>query len=252
MESRRVLATLCAWCTLNGIEIDSRLRFNWDPNAGCGIFSRSYIPANTTLVRIPKHAVLSTKSCTLASCIPTSLYGRGAQLALSLAVYIEILKGKFSRWSGYLQSVPRDIVDIPVFWNSGTGAGEMSCHRQKDGTEALHWLRGTEVAKILTVGDDNKPVIDEMRNYYHEVAQPLIFRHKSEITRQLDIAPTLHDFYRAHALVSSRAFVVDAYHGLCMVPVADAFNHESPHNVHLEVRPAVTMNPSYFQSGGAE
>jgi len=34
--------------------------------------------------------------------------------------------------------------------------------------------------------------------------------------------------------VSSRAFLVDAYHGLSMVPIADAFNHEQDSHVHLQ------------------
>lgn len=35
-------------------------------------------------------------------------------------------------------------------------------------------------------------------------------------------------------LVSSRAFWVDIYHGLALVPVADAFNHTEENHVHLE------------------
>lgn len=42
------------------------------------------------VVRIPKHAVLSTKNCTLSPYIPASPYGPGAQLALSLALYTEM------------------------------------------------------------------------------------------------------------------------------------------------------------------
>ncbi|KAG8801854.1 hypothetical protein FRC17_006537, partial [Serendipita sp. 399] len=42
------------------------------------------------------------------------------------------------------------------------------------------------------------------------------------------------EFQRAYALVSSRAFWVDAYHGLALVPVADAFNHTEENHVHLE------------------
>jgi hypothetical protein len=33
---------------------------------------------------------------------------------------------------------------------------------------------------------------------------------------------TLSRFCDAYALVSSRAFIVDGYHGLAMVPIADA------------------------------
>ena len=39
---------------------------------------------------------------------------------------------------------------------------------------------------------------------------------------------------RVYSLVSSRAFHVDAYHGLAMVPIADAFNHTEENHVHLE------------------
>ena len=35
-------------------------------------------------------------------------------------------------------------------------------------------------------------------------------------------AVTLDDFYYAFSMVSSRAFHVDAYHGIALVPVADA------------------------------
>jgi hypothetical protein len=41
-------------------------------------------------------------------------------------------------------------------------------------------------------------------------------------------------FRRAYTLVSSRAFWVDAYHGLALVAVADVFNHTEEHHVHLE------------------
>ncbi|KJA28741.1 hypothetical protein HYPSUDRAFT_61592 [Hypholoma sublateritium FD-334 SS-4] len=46
--------------------------------------------------------------------------------------------------------------------------------------------------------------------------------------------PRLLDFYRAFSMVSSRAFLVDAYHGLAMVPIADTFNHVLENHVHLE------------------
>jgi hypothetical protein len=47
---------------------------------------------------------------------------------------------------------------------------------------------------------------------------------------------TWKEFRHAYALVSSRAFWVDAFHGLALVPVADAFNHSENNHVHLEVR----------------
>jgi hypothetical protein len=54
-------------------------------------------------------------------------------------------------------------------------------------------------------------------------------------------APTLGSFGRAYALVSSRAFVVDQYHGLAMVPIADACvrTHSHPRGAsQADVRPS--------------
>ncbi|KAF8627703.1 hypothetical protein AX15_004287 [Amanita polypyramis BW_CC] len=112
--------------------------------------------------------------------------------------------------------------------------GESSRHQLEDGDEALRWFRGTEAAKVLHRSPDSKCLIDYLRDYYREIVEPFFSLHKTKIANRPKIVPTLHGFFRAYALVSSRAFVVDAYHGLCMVPVADAFNHGSQNHVHLE------------------
>ena len=49
-------------------------------------------------------------------------------------------------------------------------------------------------------------------------------------------------FLKAFTLVSSRAFVLNVYLGLSMVPVADLFNHTEQHNVQVEVEQAVCLN----------
>jgi hypothetical protein len=49
------------------------------------------------------------------------------------------------------------------------------------------------------------------------------------------IKGTLNQFLHAYALVSSRAFVVDDYHGLSLVPIADLFNHVELNQVQFEV-----------------
>ncbi|KAI6149717.1 hypothetical protein BKA82DRAFT_399846 [Pisolithus tinctorius] len=45
---------------------------------------------------------------------------------------------------------------------------------------------------------------------------------------------SLLGFCHAYSLVSSRAFWVDAFHGLSMVPIADVFNHVNENHVHME------------------
>lgn len=56
---------------------------------------------------------------------------------------------------------------------------------------------------------------DEISGFYLSVAAPLLER--------AGLSPSEKGFRHAYALVSSRAFMVDAYHGLAMVPIADAW-----------------------------
>lgn len=55
-----------------------------------------------------------------------------------------------------------------------------------------------------------------LRNHYNLVAEIVL--------RKVGLSgrATFTGFKQAFGLVSSRAFIVDAYHGLSMVPIADA------------------------------
>ena len=69
----------------------------------------------------------------------------------------------------------------------------------------------------------------EIRTFFTRIVSPFLQRHGYQDTPSQWIA-----FRRAYTLVSTRAFLVDAYHGLALVPIADAFNHSEEHDVHLE------------------
>jgi len=91
----------------------------------------------------------------------------------------------------------------------------------------------TEADKYLLQFVEGVSFVDEIRTYYSNVVQPLTLHLHIEGLGN-GSAPTFGDFAYAYSLVSSRAFVVDAYHGLAMVPVADAFNHTVHNTIHLE------------------
>ena len=84
---------------------------------------------------------------------------------------------------------------------------------------------------------------EEVRQYYHDVVEPTF--HAASTNPGLEHGPlfsnrpgkpgdstadtnprvygvTFPGFCHAYSLVSTRAFWVDAYHGLAMVPIADA------------------------------
>ncbi|KAF8870888.1 hypothetical protein BD779DRAFT_1578487 [Infundibulicybe gibba] len=101
------ISALLLWSKDNGISIDPRLRIVSSETAGVSVYSGDIsIPSDIAVVQIPKNAVLSARSCTLSHLLPATSYGHDAQL------------GSLSRWFGYLQSLPDEIVDIPLFWEA--------------------------------------------------------------------------------------------------------------------------------------
>ena len=56
-------------------------------------------------------------------------------------------------------------------------------------------------------------------HFFFDIAEPLL--HTWAVDNVIQY-PTLSGFHRAFSLVSSRAFLVDSYHGLSMVAIADA------------------------------
>ncbi|KIK48130.1 hypothetical protein CY34DRAFT_32995, partial [Suillus luteus UH-Slu-Lm8-n1] len=129
------LQVLLTWCNQNGIYIDPRIQVRECGNhhqladstessyssssrgPAISVYSlETLIDRSCSLVRIPKHAILSTRSCFLSQDIPFAPYGHAAHLALALALYGEILRGHDSKWFGYIQSLPRETVDIAIFW----------------------------------------------------------------------------------------------------------------------------------------
>lgn len=108
---------LSKWCADNSIVMDERICIWTDNRTGIVVRSEDdYIHPQTTrtyaintstfthnsltrqcpfeldrlVVKIPKTAVISVRSCSLAGVIPEAPYGLAAQLSLSLALYVEM------------------------------------------------------------------------------------------------------------------------------------------------------------------
>lgn len=66
------------------------------------------------------------------------------------------LRGERSQWFGYLQSLPQNIIDLPVFWGvdhidwftTDTESAISRCLLD-DAKEATAWATGTEIDKEL-------------------------------------------------------------------------------------------------------
>ncbi|KLO19047.1 SET domain-containing protein, partial [Schizopora paradoxa] len=185
----------------------------------------AYIECGTRLACIPKSSILSIRNSIFSDIWrdETARYGTDGLCALALALYGEVLNGTRSPWHGYLSSLPEK-TNIALLWH---GAGE-------DDREALMWIRGTMVERERFEGafheaqGGSKLVSDIISNYYATTAVPAL------VNAGFGERSSEEDFMHAFALASSRAFIVDNFHGLAMVPIADAFNHSLQNHVHLE------------------
>ncbi|KAI0359962.1 SET domain-containing protein [Trametes cingulata] len=209
------------WLAENSISLYEGISIIQTSDVGVAVVANSdeAILHPTTVAAIPKAAILSVRSCTLAEHIDWVPYGHGATLALSLALYSELLKGEASRWYPYLQSLPSEPVPIARLWVDAA-----AFPNDLDAQEASQWIQGTEVQWELR-DDDGSLVMDETYAFYKSDVQPLL--------DSIGAPSTLRGFLHAYSLVCSRAFLVDAYHGLSMVPVADVFNHSHENHVQL-------------------
>ncbi|KAF8327285.1 uncharacterized protein EI90DRAFT_1839856 [Cantharellus anzutake] len=72
-----------------------------------------------------------------------------------------------------------------------------------------------------------RPSLSDILSFFNTVFLPF--------SGSIGVQPvTFDDFCYAFSMVSSRAFRVDNYHTLALVPIADAFNHAEENTVHLE------------------
>lgn len=160
--------------------------------------------------------------------LPSSL---SPPLRLAICLLHEQLAGSDSQWRGYIDSLPTAVVPIAVLW-------------PLEG-EARRWTRGTELGKELQrvqVDPVSRPRPDESRHadltslqtllatLFYSVVLPFFLSSPTPTSPP----PTLPQFLRAYSIVSSRAFQVDSWHCLSLVPFADIFNHTDEHDVHLE------------------
>ncbi|ORY90205.1 hypothetical protein BCR35DRAFT_287453 [Leucosporidium creatinivorum] len=178
---------------------------------GLSIRANASVEPKTSVARIPKQAVLSQRTSSLGqdrlSQLPSSL---SPPLRLAVCLLHEQLLGSTSRWKEYLDSLPTDVVPIAVLWpNEG---------------EARRWARGTELAKELK---DVQLDPSSLAALFDSVVLPFFLSSPTP-------PPTFAQFLHAYSIVSSRAFQVDSWHSLSLVPLADIFNHTDDHDVHLE------------------
>jgi hypothetical protein len=131
---------------------------------------------------------------------------------LTLAYMFEKAQGTKSPWFPFLQTIDRaDTTQLPRFWSPDE--------------QAL--LKGTEVDALGGLD------VEEVKAMYEEIIAPFMAKYDSffsEIPEYL----TYDGFVRSLVEVCGRAFEVDNFRGLSLVPGACMFNHSDKEHVHFE------------------
>ena len=100
-------------------------------------------------------------------------------------------------------------------WDGGRDAFTPSRPTQDAASRmSFYWSHGDKLTESGLTFLPLQRVQDEISGFYSSVAAPLLER--------MGLSASESGFQHAYALVSSRAFMVDAYQGLAMVPIADA------------------------------
>ncbi|KAG8679555.1 hypothetical protein FRC09_018898, partial [Ceratobasidium sp. 395] len=203
---------LLEWCnnhniTLPNIElVDHDLDNSSVDTFGISVVARSDLTYSDIVAKIPKSTVLSRRTSQLLTKTPPDINTTGDDtMELALILAYEMAIGERSTWHGYLQSLPREQVPVAALWEG---------NEDEDSQFALLWLQGTETERATYSPGTGSSISKNVFNYFHQMASPSL--------AALGYETTISEFQRAWSLVSSRSFRVDAYHGLAMVPIADA------------------------------
>lgn len=180
---------------------------------------------------IPKTAVLSRKTSALSPFLKGKYLSESHEtvgLELALCLLYERLLGSESAFAPFVEILPRLAVPLPMLSLSP-------------------WLSGTEVERIdarasYSYLDPSWPYTHDYGMsrakalaYFHDMGIPILSRTKLfDRTAKQHLSALETAFLTAYTHVSSRDFIIDTYHGVGLVPVADLFNHTEINGVQFE------------------
>ncbi|SGZ53644.1 CIC11C00000002490 [Sungouiella intermedia] len=247
--SNSKLAGVLEWLENNSFWNSELLEVRESPIGGVGVFWKLGPDADeendNLLLRIPKSAVLSPKNSFIYPLLmdyeceePTVDLTYGMHAIVITFIY-EYSMGKLSPWFQYLDSfdIESDESAVPFcLWNKEDNAclynSEVDLLNMLDLAELIVFMM--ECARFA-----------HMNAQYVNIPDVLKLDPEAELEDiQIKYEDKLLQFGRCVQAVISRAFTVDKYLGLSLVPGADLFNHLSPiitddaleerENVHFE------------------
>ncbi|KAK4705954.1 hypothetical protein P7C70_g234, partial [Phenoliferia sp. Uapishka_3] len=193
------------------------------------VASTSKISLHAVVASAPKNSTLSPRTSSLAAhydSFPTQV--ATPTLRLATCVLYELLIGEHSRWSVYLEHLPKDMSTVAAIWHPDSHLSS--------------WAAGTELEREInrlglshTVATPSSHSVAAFQATLSIIYTNHVLPFVSRLLPISAAPPTFPLFLRSFAHVTSRAFLIDNFHHLALVPLFDLFNHstDSPH-VHLE------------------
>ena len=182
---------------------------------------RQSIEAHETILKVPKSAILCLRnSFDSETAEKLKESGINGMLGVCIAYMHEDSKGETTRFKEYLAVLP-GWENQSRFWSD--------TEKQWLAGSEVEFLGGVDESEILNVYSSSVlPILDEF-----EILQKGYF--------------TYENFKRSMSIVSSRAFEIDAYRELALVPFADMFDHEISAHVQFETNYSVCIDCGSYQ-----
>lgn len=238
-----------SWCKSRRISIDPRLDLRYTGDAvswSVSIHASSAIDSDSVVATIPKSAVLSRKTSALSTVLQGKWLSDSPEtvgLELALCLLYERCLGTASQFEPFLSILPRLPVPLP-FLRDTCSPPDASPWRWISGTEAeridqrasySYLIANSSSSTSWAFDHDYGMCRHKALDYFHSVGIPVLARSRLFDRTQSQHLDALESaFLTAYTHVSSRDFIVDTYHGVGLVPVADLFNHTEVHTVQFE------------------
>ncbi|KAI3484679.1 hypothetical protein L1887_52105 [Cichorium endivia] len=246
------LSRFLAWCKAQGITIDPRLDLRYQGDAvswSISVHAGAGIDRDEVVATIPKTAVLSRKTSALSHVLKGKWLSDSHEtvgLELALCLLYERLLGAKSRFAPFIDILPRLPVPLPFLRDTA---------RFRDyGAPPDPWrfIRNTEAGRInerasqvymaatsegveWPYDHDYGMCRQKALDYFENIGIEVLKRSGLfDATQRQHLEMLETPFLTAYTHVSSRDFIVDTYHGVGLVPVADLFNHAETHTVQFE------------------
>lgn len=191
------------------VEILGDIQLRESKLGGTGVFANKHLNEGDVIMRIPKESVLSPKTCAAANIISEFQNKLEPQDLLVACYLFEKSQGSESPWHQFIDIAENATQpDVFLLWTP----------------EEQKMLKNTNL-DVWQV-----PQLEKFQETYNETL-PLF--EKLTIVPSFKI-PTFDEYLRTSLIISSRAFDVDNYHKIALVPGACFFNHSDREHVHFE------------------